>query len=221
MPPGTGSGLSRRNIQRVFGSPFIDGNKVTLLWKNPELFHTIFSFLEKAEQFICLQFYIFRNDETGTELAEILKKKASEGVRVCLLYDHFGSMSTPWRFWKEMKKAGIEVRASRPFKWARPFHYVYRDHRKLIIIDGTIAFTGGLNIANTGDITASSARRDGGTPASSSKARLLGHCLRPSERAGRSGRERPSDRRPGRRHYQGSACPPSPSLQAPPGRGGG
>lgn len=148
MPAGTETALSRRNIQRVFGSPFVDGNTVTLLWKNPELFHTIFSFLEKAERFICLQFYIFRNDETGTELAEILKRKASEGIRVCLLFDHFGSMGTPRRFWDELKRAGIEVRASRPFKWAKPFHYVYRDHRKLIIIDGTIAFTGGLNIAN-------------------------------------------------------------------------
>ena len=52
------------------------------------------------------------------------------------------------KFWKDLRDAGIQIRASRPFKWASPLHYVHRDHRKLIIIDGEIAFTGGLNIAN-------------------------------------------------------------------------
>lgn len=97
---------------------------------------------------ICLEFYIFRNDETGTELAELLKQKAAEGVRVCLLYDHFGSLATPLEFWKGLQQAGVEVRASHPFKWTSPLHYVHRDHTKLIIVDGKAAFTGGLNIAN-------------------------------------------------------------------------
>ena len=52
------------------------------------------------------------------------------------------------KFWTDLRKAGIQIRASRPFKWTSPLHYVHRDHRKLIIIDGEIAFTGGLNIAN-------------------------------------------------------------------------
>jgi cardiolipin synthase len=64
------------------------------------------------------------------------------------LYDHFGSFGTPRHFWREMREAGIEIRASHPFKWTAPFHYVHRDHRKLIVIDSKKAFTGGLNIAN-------------------------------------------------------------------------
>jgi cardiolipin synthase len=69
-------------------------------------------------------------------------------VKVYLLYDHFGSFGTPRSFWKEMKQAGVQIRASHPFKWTTPFHYVHRDHRKLIVIDSKKAFTGGLNIAN-------------------------------------------------------------------------
>lgn len=69
-------------------------------------------------------------------------------MRVCLLYDHFGSLTTPRDFWKGLEQAGVEVRASRPFKWVSPLHYIHRDHTKLIIVDGSTAFTGGLNIAN-------------------------------------------------------------------------
>ncbi len=142
------SNFSRKSIQRVYATPFTDGNDVTLLWKNRESFHSIFDAVKKAKELLCLAFYIFRNDETGTELAEILKQKASEGVKVYVLYDHFGSCGTPMNFWRGMKGAGIQIAASRPFKWTAPFHYVHRDHRKLIIIDAKAAFTGGLNIAN-------------------------------------------------------------------------
>jgi cardiolipin synthase len=139
--------LSRRNIQRVYGTHFTDGNKVTLL-KDRESFSVIFNAARDAREFICLAFYIFRNDETGLELAGILRQKASEGVAVYILYDHFGSIGTPLKFWKQLRESGIRIRASRPFKWSAPFRYVHRDHRKLIIIDGRYAFTGGLNIAN-------------------------------------------------------------------------
>lgn len=139
---------SRRRLRRICGQRFSEGNRVTLLWKDREYFQSIFRVLMEAQEFICLGFYIFRNDETGLELAEILKEKAVSGVRVFLLYDHFGSLFTPGSFWRELSAHGIEVAASRPFKWTSPLHYMHRDHRKLIIVDGKIAFTGGLNIAN-------------------------------------------------------------------------
>lgn len=143
----TNRALSRRTIQRIFGTPFTDGNKVTLL-KERDSFTIIFDAVRSAKELICLAFYIFRNDETGTELAEILRQKAAEGVKVYVLYDHFGSIGTPAKFWKNLRESGIRIRASHPFKWTAPFHYAHRDHRKLIIIDGRYAFTGGLNIAN-------------------------------------------------------------------------
>ncbi len=121
---------------------------VGLLSKGDRTFSAIFDAVRSAREIVCLQFYIFRNDETGLELAEILKEKCRKGVRVYLLYDHFGSFGTPRSFWQELRDAGIRVGASHPFKWTSPFHYVHRDHRKLIIVDLKRAVTGGLNIAN-------------------------------------------------------------------------
>ncbi|NJD54978.1 MAG: hypothetical protein FIA94_01080 [Nitrospirae bacterium] len=140
--------LSKKGIQKIAGKPFTVGNRVTLVWKDPESFQSIFAAVRDARQTIYLQFYIFRNDETGTELANILRTKAGEGVSIYILYDHFGSLFTPGIFWQELKDCGVQIAASHPFKWTTPFHYMHRDHRKLIIIDGVKAFTGGLNIAN-------------------------------------------------------------------------
>lgn len=140
--------FDKSSIEGVYGSTFADGNKVSLLYKGKESFRAIFSSIEKARSLIALQFYIFRNDETGTELANLLKKKAKEGVKVFILYDHFGSFWTPGSFWNDLASAGVHKRASRPFLWSSPFHYSRRDHRKLIIIDGVKAITGGFNIGN-------------------------------------------------------------------------
>jgi cardiolipin synthase len=141
-------GFSREDIENIYGSPFIDGNSVELLKKGGESFRRIFETLRDARESVLLQFYIYRNDETGAELAELLKEKAREGVKVFLLYDHLGSFGTPRRFWRGLKEAGIRVGASHPFRWHSPGRYTYRDHRKILIIDGHTAFTGGLNIAN-------------------------------------------------------------------------
>lgn len=140
--------FDKSSIEGIYGSTFADGNTVSLLYKGRESFNAIFSSIEKAQALIALQFYIFRNDDTGIELADILKRKAGEGVKVFILYDHFGSFWTPKSFWNDMASAGVNIMASRPFIWSSPFHYTRRDHRKLIIIDGIKAVTGGFNIGN-------------------------------------------------------------------------
>jgi cardiolipin synthase len=137
-----------KSIERIFQGKFSSATHIQLLWKGKESFDTIFDAIKEAKRFICLQFYIFKDDETGRALSELLREKSRQGVKVLLLYDHFGSLGAPRSFWKEMRRAGIHIRASHPFKWTAPFHYVHRDHRKLIVIDSQKAFTGGLNIAN-------------------------------------------------------------------------
>lgn len=136
------------SIERIFKHKFSSATHVQLLWKGRDSFQTLFDAINSAEKLVCLQFYIFKNDETGIVLSELLKQKSHEGVKVYVLYDHFGSFGTPRSFWKELKAAGIKIRASHPFKWTAPFTYARRDHRKLIVIDSRKAFTGGLNIAN-------------------------------------------------------------------------
>ncbi len=140
--------FERAAIEQISGCTFADGNGVDLLYRGRESFDVIFGHIDRAKSFVFLQFYIFRNDETGSELASILRKKAKDGIKVYLIYDHFGSIGTPRSFWRDLKDAGVMIRASRPFKWSSPLHYAHRDHRKLIIVDGVMAFTGGLNIAN-------------------------------------------------------------------------
>lgn len=136
------------SIEKIYECKFSTAANIQLLYKGRESFQTIFGAIKSAKKLICLEFYIFRNDGTGIELAGILKEKSRQGVNIYLMYDHFGSVGTPRSFWKDMKNAGIKIRASRPFKWTSPFNYVHRDHRKLIVIDNKKAFTGGLNIAN-------------------------------------------------------------------------
>jgi cardiolipin synthase len=142
------SGISRESIERVFGSAFLEGNRIELLKGGSGAFDSIISSIRKARSSLCLQFYIFRNDETGAILADELKKCASRGVKVYLLHDHLGSLMTPHSFWQGLRESGVHVRAAHPFVWGAPLSYYHRDHRKLIIIDCRKAFTGGLNIAN-------------------------------------------------------------------------
>jgi cardiolipin synthase len=136
------------SIEGIFKQKFSFATSVQLLWKERDSFQTIFDTINRAEKLICLQFYIFKNDDTGIGLSELLRQKSRKGVKVYVLYDHFGSFGTPRSFWKEMRLEGIKIRASHPFKWTAPYHYVHRDHRKLIVVDSKRAFTGGLNIAN-------------------------------------------------------------------------
>jgi cardiolipin synthase len=142
------SGFTIPSIERIFKHKFSFATHVQLLWKGRDSFQTIFDAVRTAEKFICLQFYIFKNDDTGVAFSKLLKQKSREGVKVYVLYDHFGSIGTPRTFWKDMAQAGIQIRASHPFRWTAPFYYVHRDHRKLIVVDSRKAFTGGLNIAN-------------------------------------------------------------------------
>jgi len=141
-------GFTRQGIEAIYRRAFVDGNDITLISRGGEAFERIFESVRQARHLICLQFYYYKNDETGKELAELLKDRVREGVTVYMLYDHLGSFTTPLSFWRNLRQAGINVRASHPFNLRHPFRYLFRDHNKVLIVDGETAFTGGLNIAN-------------------------------------------------------------------------
>lgn len=147
-PTGSGTALQKSAIEEILGIPFITDNHVRLLKSGPETFQTIFDSVSTAQSIICIEFYIFKDDDTGKLLAELLKEKSRQGVKVYILYDHFGSLRTSRGFWLDMKRVGISLRTSHPFKWSSPKHYIHRDHKKLLIIDGRKAFTGGFNIGD-------------------------------------------------------------------------
>ncbi len=144
----SGNCFGKSSIADILGIPFTENNYVHLLKSGEEIFQTIFDSIANAQHIICIEFYIFKNDDTGKKLAALLKEKAREGVSVYLLYDHFGSFLTSRGFWSDLKNAGVKVRVSHPFKWTAPRGYIYRNHKKLLIIDGAKAVTGGFNIAD-------------------------------------------------------------------------
>ena len=121
----------RSSIEEILGIYFTEENYVRLLRSGREIFEAVFNSIKDAQHIICIEFYIFKNDDTGRRLAELLKEKAIQGVQVYILYDHFGSFSTPVKFWLSLKKAGISLRVSHPIKWSAPHHHIHRDHKKL------------------------------------------------------------------------------------------
>ena len=138
----------KTEIESILGLPFSPNNYVKHLESGQLTFQTILEAVSNAKKVICIEFYLFKDDETGRKLAEVLKEKAGQGVQIYLLYDHFGSFLTSRRFWSDLKKVGINVQVSHPFKWSSPKGYMYRNHKKLLIIDGCQVFIGGFNIAD-------------------------------------------------------------------------
>lgn len=148
LSPGSAHTFQRSSIADILGIPFSDNNQLTLLKSGRETFQRISDLIASAKHFICVEFYIFSDDYTGRKLADLLRRKSKEGITVYLLYDHFGSLFTARSFWSQLKKAGIKIRVSHPFRWSTARSYLYRNHKKMLIVDGTRAVLGGMNIAD-------------------------------------------------------------------------
>jgi cardiolipin synthase len=137
--------------QAISGSPLVLGNKVTLLENGAATYAAMFGAIESAEHNINLETYIFAGDEIGDKFADALIAKQRQGVQVNIIYDGFGSVLTPRSFFKRMRASGIRLVEFDPIDpFAAGFHWspLHRDHRKLLVVDGTIAITGGINISN-------------------------------------------------------------------------
>jgi cardiolipin synthase len=100
--------------------------------------------IDRAEGFIHFENYIIRDDRVGRVFKDALISKARAGLRVSLLYDWMGCWATPRRFWKGFREAGVEVRAFNRPSIRDPFGILQRDHRKMVCVDGTVAFIGGF-----------------------------------------------------------------------------
>ncbi|MDR0430775.1 MAG: cardiolipin synthase [Tannerellaceae bacterium] len=129
--------------------PLLYGSEITTYTNGHDKFEALIEELEKAEHHIHLQYYIFLDDEIGNQVKEVLLTKVQEGVEVRVLYDDVGSWNVRPAFYKEMEDAGIEVYAF--LKVAFPIFTSkvnYRNHRKIVVIDGKVGFMGGMNIAD-------------------------------------------------------------------------
>ena len=127
-----------------------DGSRIQL-YKDGEALRAGFEAIEAARKRICLEVYIFRSDPTGRAYADLLARKAREGVAVYVIYDSVGSFDTDPAMFEQMNAAGVrlsEFHPIRPWKCRYSWRPVNRDHRKLLIIDDSIAGLGGLNIGS-------------------------------------------------------------------------
>ncbi len=141
-------------IESVSDSPLTKGNKVTLLVDGPATYDAMFKAIRNAKDHINLETFIFEDitidDETGLKLADLLLQKQAAGVQVNILYDSLGSNSTPVSFFQGLRDGGIQVvefNPINPVKARGKWRLAKSDHRKILIVDGKIAFTGGVNIS--------------------------------------------------------------------------
>jgi cardiolipin synthase len=136
-------------IQAQTGVPLIRGNHARLLIDGPATYKAILAAVEKAHDHVHIETYIFADDEIGRRFAQVLSRKRQEGVAVRIIYDAVGSVESSRAFFESMAAEGIEVAEFHPLKPTKIYNINNRDHRKLVVVDGTVAFTGGINISST------------------------------------------------------------------------
>ncbi len=125
------------------------GNKLKIMNSGKETFEAIFSAVKNAKHHIHLEYYIFSDDKIGNQLKDLLIEKSREGVEVRIIIDDVGSWSIGKKFITELKENGIEIYSFMEVRFPRLTSRVnFRNHRKILIVDGNIGFTGGINIAD-------------------------------------------------------------------------
>ena len=139
-------------LYQEYGITTTDNNKVKLLKSGEEKFNYLLEDIKKAKHHIHLEYFNFRNDSIANLTFEILGQKAKEGVEVRAIFDAFGNFSNnrplKKKHLKEIRENGIEIVKFDPFKFPYINHAFHRDHRKIVVIDGKVGYTGGMNIAD-------------------------------------------------------------------------
>lgn len=134
------------------GVKFSHNNSVTLLMSGQEKFDDMFQAIRQARSSVHLEYFNFRNDSIASLLFDLLAEKAKEGVEVRALFDGFGNDSNNQpllkRHLKSIRSRGIEIFEFDPVRFPWVNHVLHRDHRKIVVIDGQIAYTGGMNVAD-------------------------------------------------------------------------
>jgi cardiolipin synthase len=139
-------------LSNVSQLPFLGGNDAELLIDGEATFKSIFEGISRAQSSVLAQFYIIHDDELGKEFAKRLIERAQAGVAVYLLYDDVGCFWLPRRYKQQLRDAGVKVAGfnhrHRILRFLGPTRINYRNHRKMLVIDGKEAWTGGLNVGD-------------------------------------------------------------------------
>lgn len=143
----TGPFEALKPLTRLARMPFTTGNALELLVDGTATYRAIFDAIAGAKTYILVQYYIIREDEVGNRLSELLLQARARGVRVMIIYDEIGSYTLSTTFVDRLREAGCQCIGFRtkPRK-QKPFRLNFRNHRKIVVVDGEIGFTGGVNI---------------------------------------------------------------------------
>lgn len=133
-----------RAMGRATASSQIEGNLIALQFDGPSAFEAWLSSIALARRFVHFENYILRDDPIGLRFRDALTERARAGVQVRVLYDWVGCWATPRSYWKPFRDAGVEVRAFNRPSLGDPLGLLQRDHRKLVVVDGEVAFLGGF-----------------------------------------------------------------------------
>ena len=135
-------------LSRATSSELIPGNRLSLQFDGPTTFETWIEAIDRAEKTVHFENYVVRNDRTGRRFRDALVERARAGVHVHVLYDWVGCWATPRRYWKPLVQAGAHVRAFNRPAFRDPLRVLQRDHRKLVCVDGQVAFVGGFCVGD-------------------------------------------------------------------------
>jgi cardiolipin synthase len=149
VPPAEYSTVLYRLAKKLVEIPFTGGNQAYLLRNGDQTYDAIIAAIDAAEQYILFQFYIINDDAAGQRFLQALSAKVQQGVRVYILYDEIGSRLMTKSFLQTCRSNGIEVSSFRTTQGVgNRFQLNFRNHRKIVVIDGQIGFVGGLNIGD-------------------------------------------------------------------------
>ena len=146
-PDGVRSAEYEQLIGRIDTGPIHRGDRIEVFHRGSDAIEAVRAAIEGAQDEILLETYILKDDRTGNGLLSLLARAAGRGVKVRVLADAAGSWFTKRRFWRRMVSHGIETRLFHPL-FRHFFDLLLRDHRKIIVVDRRIAFTGGMNVAD-------------------------------------------------------------------------
>ena len=140
--------IFERCMAHLLGPPLVDGNRITCLLNGEQIFPAMLEALRSAKNSITFETYIYWSGEIGEEFAAVLAERAAAGVRVHVLLDAVGSQKLDSASLAQMETAGVEVAKYRPLRWYNLSRLNSRTHRKILVVDGRIGFTGGVGIAD-------------------------------------------------------------------------
>jgi cardiolipin synthase len=171
LPPGSGN--FNQDLDK-----FLPGNRITFLDGGGEAFRSMWEAIDSARRSVHLETYLFASDATGREFGRRLMEKARQGVSVRLIFDSVGSLRTDPAFLNQLRSSGVRILQYHPLApWRARWAWSRRDHRKILVVDGRVAFTGGMNISRE-----QAPREEGGQGWNDAHVRIEGRVVRELDR---------------------------------------